>query len=254
MKKSISLMLSLSLVCSAFSLVFISESYNKVSAVVEYLDDSNTSDAPLICKPYDMVKYVHNGTEEILFADMSLGSFLILPERPASDEELIKTIKEPKANIHYCYFEKEDLIVSYNYNTNVVSDTEYKMNVKYIIDVDAKTISDALTKEVIQDLNENKEYWVTWKENEMMRKQIWQIYENEFISPVDVFDVLSGDTDNNGVIDLTDLTDLSLALLDDKELTEDQKLASDVDDDGEVTLADLARLQQYLSKKIDSLG
>ena len=94
MKKSISLMLSLSLVCSAFSLVFISESYNKVSAVVEYLDDSNTSDAPLICKPYDIVKYVHNGTEEILFADMSLGSFLILPERPASDEELIKTIKD----------------------------------------------------------------------------------------------------------------------------------------------------------------
>ena len=90
MKKSISLMLSLSLVCSAFSLVFISESYNKVSAVVEYLDDSNTSDAPLICKPYDMVKYVHNGTEEILFADMSLGSFLILPERPVSDEKLIK--------------------------------------------------------------------------------------------------------------------------------------------------------------------
>ena len=213
------------------------------------------SDFQRIALVYPSISFtlVHNGTEEILFADMSLGSFLILPERPASDEELIKTIKEPKANIHYCYFEKEDLIVSYNYNTNVVSDTEYKMNVKYIIDVDAKTISDALTKEVIQDLNENKEYWVTWKENEMMRKQIWQIYENEFISPVDVFDVLSGDTDNNGVIDLTDLTDLSLALLDDKELTEDQKLASDVDGDGAVTLADLARLQQYLSKKIDKL-
>ncbi len=253
MKKSISLMLSLSLVCSAFSLVFISESYNKVSAVVEYLDDSNTSDAPLICKPYDIVKYVHNGTEEILFADMSLGSFLILPERPASDEELIKTIKEPKANIHYCYFEKEDLIVSYNYNTNIVSDTEYKMNVKYIIDADAKTISDAVTNEVIQDLNKSKEYWVTWEKDGLIRKQVWQLYENEFVSPVDVFEVLSGDTDINGVIDVSDTTKLSLALLEDLSLTADQKLAADVDGDGAVTLADLARLQQYLSKKIDKL-
>ena len=143
--------------------------------------------------------------------------------------------------------------MSYNYNTNIVSDTEYKMNVKYIIDADAKTISDALTNEVVQDLNKNKEYWVTWEKDGLIRKQVWQLYENEFVSPVDVFDVLSGDTDNNGVIDLTDLTDLSLALVGDKELAADQKLAADIDGDGAVTIADLARLQQYLSKKCDSL-
>ena len=54
-------------------------------------------------------------------------------------------------------------------------------------------------------------------------------------------------------IDVTDLTELSLALLGDKVLTENQQRAADVDGDGAVTLADLARLQQYLSKKIDSL-
>ena len=62
----------------------------------------------------------------------------------------------------------------------------------------------------------------------------------------------TGDIDLNGSIDVTDLTGLSLALLGDSELTEEQKSAADIDGDGVVTLADLARLQQYLSKKIDS--
>jgi len=64
---------------------------------------------------------------------------------------------------------------------------------------------------------------------------------------------VTGDIDLNGTIDVTDLTELSLALVGDKELTSEQKMAADVDSDGAVTLADLARLQQYLSKKIESL-
>ena len=65
--------------------------------------------------------------------------------------------------------------------------------------------------------------------------------------------VIAGDIDLNGTIDVTDLTELSLVLVGDKELTENQKLAANIDGDGAVTLADLARLQQYLSKKIDAL-
>ncbi len=64
---------------------------------------------------------------------------------------------------------------------------------------------------------------------------------------------VTGDIDLNGTIDVTDLTELSLALVGDKELTSEQKMAADVDGDGAVTLADLARLRQYLSKKIESL-
>ncbi len=62
-----------------------------------------------------------------------------------------------------------------------------------------------------------------------------------------------GDIDLNGTIDVTDLTELSLALIGDKELTAAGQKAADIDGDGSVTLADLARLQQYLSKKIDKL-
>ena len=65
--------------------------------------------------------------------------------------------------------------------------------------------------------------------------------------------VCFGDLNSDQTIDVTDLTELSLALLGDKELTEDQQKAADIDGDGSVTLADLARLQQFLSKKIDKL-
>ena len=64
--------------------------------------------------------------------------------------------------------------------------------------------------------------------------------------------ITCGDIDASGTIDITDLTELSLALVGDKELTSEQKMAADIDSDGTVTLADLARLQQYLSKKITS--
>ena len=60
----------------------------------------------------------------------------------------------------------------------------------------------------------------------------------------------TGDIDASGMIDVTDLTELSLALLGDRNLSEDQKKAADVDGDGAVTLADLAKFRQYLSKKI----
>ena len=66
--------------------------------------------------------------------------------------------------------------------------------------------------------------------------------------------VKAGDIFADDKIDVTDLTELSLALLGDRNLSEDQKKAADVDGDGDVTLADLAMLRQYLSKKIDSLG
>lgn len=72
------------------------------------------------------------------------------------------------------------------------------------------------------------------------------IYDSDEISP--------GDINADGKVDLTDLTELSLALIGDKELTENQQKAADVDDDGAVKLSDLARMRQYLSKVITSLS
>ncbi len=60
----------------------------------------------------------------------------------------------------------------------------------------------------------------------------------------------TGDINNDYIVDVTDLTMLSLALVGDNELTAEQMTTADVDGDGAVTLADLAKLRQYLSKKI----
>ena len=61
-------------------------------------------------------------------------------------------------------------------------------------------------------------------------------------------EIVYGDIDGSGKIDITDLSFLSLYNLGDKKLTEKQQKAADVDADGIVTLADLACLRQYLSK------
>ena len=62
-----------------------------------------------------------------------------------------------------------------------------------------------------------------------------------------------GDLNNDQKNDVTDISSLSLYLIGDLSLSDNQKEAADIDGDGAVTLADLARLQQYLSKKIDKL-
>ncbi|MBR6924273.1 MAG: dockerin type I repeat-containing protein [Oscillospiraceae bacterium] len=64
---------------------------------------------------------------------------------------------------------------------------------------------------------------------------------------------VSGDIILSQSVDTTDLTALSLALIGDVKLSTEQIKAADVDGDGNVTIADLAKLRQYLSKKIDTL-
>ena len=64
----------------------------------------------------------------------------------------------------------------------------------------------------------------------------------------------TGDINSDLKIDVTDLSELSLALIGDRKLSETQQKAADVDKDGKVTLSDLARMRQYLSKVITSLG
>jgi len=62
-----------------------------------------------------------------------------------------------------------------------------------------------------------------------------------------------GDINGDNIVDMTDLSDLSLTLLGDKTLTDAQLKSADINDNGEADLSDLARLRQYLSKVITSL-
>ena len=62
-----------------------------------------------------------------------------------------------------------------------------------------------------------------------------------------------GDVNNDGVQDITDLSIICLHIIGDIKLNEYESEAADVDGNGEITLADLARLKQFVSKKIPSL-
>ncbi|MCQ2464280.1 MAG: dockerin type I repeat-containing protein [Oscillospiraceae bacterium] len=61
------------------------------------------------------------------------------------------------------------------------------------------------------------------------------------------------DLNSDGRTDLSDLTEMSLMLIGDIKFTENQKIAADVDHDSTVSLADLSKLKQYLSRVITSL-
>ncbi len=59
-------------------------------------------------------------------------------------------------------------------------------------------------------------------------------------------ETLRGDIDNNGIVELTDLTYLSIYLVGDRDFTEEQKKVADMTGDGKVDIADLPSLKAYL--------
>ncbi|MDO5558880.1 MAG: glycoside hydrolase family 9 protein [Oscillospiraceae bacterium] len=67
-------------------------------------------------------------------------------------------------------------------------------------------------------------------------------------------DVLYGDLDLNGEVEMTDMTLLSQKLLGDIKFTAQQEKLADVNDDGSVNLADLSHFKQYMLKEKVILG
>lgn len=63
-----------------------------------------------------------------------------------------------------------------------------------------------------------------------------------------------GDFDENKIVDVNDLTILSLYLLKDTMISEKQKVSADVNCDGVIDISDLATLKQYVSKQIESFN
>ncbi|MBE6842469.1 MAG: hypothetical protein E7510_06515 [Ruminococcus sp.] len=73
-----------------------------------------------------------------------------------------------------------------------------------------------------------------------------------FCANTDAQNLKCGDMNIDGKVDLTDLTELSLSLIGDKDLSFIPDNVSDTTKDGNTNLADLARLKQYISLDITS--
>ena len=69
-----------------------------------------------------------------------------------------------------------------------------------------------------------------------------------------VTQLIYGDINGDGEVDMTDLSELSLYFLNEKELNDGQRAAADTTGDGELDIADLSHLKQYVSKKISWIG
>ena len=66
--------------------------------------------------------------------------------------------------------------------------------------------------------------------------------------------LVPGDVDLDGIVNVTDLSIMSLALVDKKQFTGDSLICADVTYDGKVQLEDLATLKMFLTKKITDLS
>jgi hypothetical protein len=71
----------------------------------------------------------------------------------------------------------------------------------------------------------------------------------------DTSEIIYGDLNSDGIADVTDLSILSLYLIGDTDIKDENALeAADIQYDGTVNLSDLAAFRQYLSKKTDVIG
>lgn len=97
--------------------------------------------------------------------------------------------------------------------------------------------------------------WITNNAPDTSLYAVWEPIEEPSVSdlPEKNDEVKCGDVNGNGIVDITDLSNLALALVGDKVLTAEQQKQADVTGDGKVMLNDLARLRQFLSKVIETL-
>lgn len=142
------------------------------------------------------------------------------------------------------------------------------LNLKLVAQTDDNFTSDTLYKyvyKVTDPIGINLSQIQFDAIRELMKKECYvdidykkgtQEDDTKFIS-VSIFsdsDVLYGDVDGNGVIDLNDLMMLSQDLLGDITLTTEQSQRADVVKDQELNLADLSTLRQYIMNDKVILG
>lgn len=67
-------------------------------------------------------------------------------------------------------------------------------------------------------------------------------------------ELLYGDINRDLCIDMSDLSLLSLYLIGDNEFNDIQKIAANINDDGQINLSDLAKLKRYISRNDDTIN
>lgn len=222
-----------------FSLILIS--LNSIS-VVSAREVPRKSDGSIDYSEDDVVLVKSSGTEIMSLA----GIPITISEVEPTEDELIS-----HANTKYFVDSENSYLIYFDTLSNEVLKRDFKLNILYIWDMDKNKVYDYETGEeldsVINGYNpEDSEYPITnWHYSE--KSGCWV-----GIQPEDSNPQVLGDINFDGIVDITDLSKLSIAIVDKQELPSVWKKLADVDGDGEVNLADLARMRQYVSKVIEA--
>ena len=169
----------------------------------------------------------------------------------------------------YYYVEGEDPYVVFKRNGEIKTLRGVVVEPTLYLDVNAGTINYISNDEVFHDFSDGyvyltsgitdlrtilyKNYFITLggsKESKRYLVKMGMSPANGGLSHIEK----KGNLDGSLCVDITDLSYLSLALIGDMELTDEQKEQGDVDNDGMLTMADLAKLRQFLSRKIETLS
>ena len=200
--------------------------------------------------PDDSIKYSSNDVVLIKDGDSETISLVrnplvILDAEPTEDE-----LKSNFTSKYWINCE-EPYLIYYDLNKNEIIKEDFELCISYIWDYNENKVYDYETSEelgVIRNIHESEESYqgvVIGTDKETGK--------NIMVRPtLEEPGYIAGDLNFDGKIDVTDLSELSLALADGKEFTDAQQNAVDVDKDGKVTLSDLARMRQFLSKIIEA--
>lgn len=178
-------------------------------------------------------------------------------------DEIIELLESEKIDGAYFFINTENPYIAKftrktDYTNEKMEIIDCDTDIDYIFDKEKMEILSYTSGDLIQSLENNKSFYINTY-NEM--DNAYEKYRVTWESDSNTFSVLDavtsvnylGDINSDGKVDLTDLSELSLAIIGDKILTENQLKAADIDENGKADLPDLARLRQYLSKVITSL-
>ena len=200
--------------------------------------------------PDGSVKYSSNDVVLIKEGDSEtirlVGNPLVILDTEPTEDEL-------KSNFTSKYWIncEEPYLIYYDLNKNEIIKEDFELCISYIWDYNENKVYDYETSEelgVIRNIHESEESYqgvVIGTDKETGKN----IMERPTLEDPGY---IAGDLNFDSKIDVTDLSELSIALADGKEFTNEQQNAADVDGDGRVTLSDLARMRQYLSKIIEA--
>ena len=210
-------------------------------SVVSAREFEKNPDGTLKRSSYDVVLVKRGDSTKLRFVG---GWSIVICDTEPTEEEMFSN-----GLTRYWVDCEEPYLIYYDLDKSKIVREDFELCISYIDDEDENKVYDYETNEELGYIRDPN-LIIEDKKPENLH------YDEKLGSFVGIdvgihYTRKRGDINNDRVVDINDLSEFSLMILDREELIPIQKKVADVDGDGEVTLSDLARMRQYVSKRID---